>query len=146
MSCRFDKDIIHKYLDNTIEPLELIILKEHLAVCQDCKLELELMTKLESSMYSYFEQIPATEGLDDFTMKVLDACYTGNQKLTYRQGLAKAWEINKMVATNASRCTAYLPGSKLAAAAAKKAGSGLNKAIKGYMKNSFKKLIEGAMK
>ena len=37
MSCKFDKDLIQNYVDNTIDPLELIVLKEHIAVCQDCK-------------------------------------------------------------------------------------------------------------
>ncbi|MDF2892014.1 MAG: hypothetical protein K0R80_2381 [Clostridia bacterium] len=144
MSCSFEKDIIQKYVDNTIDPLELIVLKEHIAVCQDCKFELELMSKLESSMYEYFDSLPNNEMLDQFGMDILDKCYS--KPYSYKDGIAKAWQINKLVVNNASRYTSYLPGSKLAANAAKKAGMGINKALKSYIRNSFKKLITGTVK
>jgi|GEM_PF-6098054 len=146
MNCNFDKEMIHKYLDNSMDPLEFIILKEHIAVCQHCKLELELMSKLEDSMHQYFDSLPDNELLEDFTMKVLDQCYTEHEKTGFVQGVAKAWKINKMIAANSVRYTDYLPGSKLAVSTVKKAGSGMNKAVKSYMKNSFRKLITGAVK
>lgn len=144
MSCSFDKGIIQKYIDNTIDPLELIVLKEHIAVCLDCKFELELMSKLDNSMYEYFESLPSNKVLDEFSMNVLNECYT--KSYSYKDGIIKAWEINKMVISNAARYTAYLPGSKLAVNTAKKAGTGINKAAKSYMKSSFKKLIANAAK
>ncbi|MDF2841223.1 MAG: hypothetical protein K0Q99_1995 [Clostridia bacterium] len=141
MSCRFDKDIIQKYADNTIEPLELIVLKEHIAVCQDCRFELELMNKLEDSIHDYFGALPNNQLLDEFSMKVLDKCYKGSKINHLKAGVSKIWKINKMVVSNASIYTSYLPGSKLAANTAKKAGKGINKALKSYVKNSFKKII-----
>lgn len=146
MSCRFDKNIIQKYVDNSIDPLELIILKEHIAVCGDCKFELELMSRLEDSLYQYFDGMPEHEHLDAFSLEVLDKCYEQAGSGGYKKGIAKAWEINKMVVSNASKYTSYLPGSRLAAACAKKAGSSMNKALKGYVKNSFRKLITNAIK
>ena len=146
MSCKFDKDLIQNYVDNTIEPLELIVLKEHIAVCQDCKFELDLMSKLDSSMYEYFGNMPNNEILDDFSMNVLNACYEGSKSKSFKAGISKAWQINKMVVNNASRYTSYLPGSKLVANTAKKARKGINKAVKDYMKVSFKRLIVGTVK
>lgn len=146
MSCSFDKEIIQKYIDNTIDPLELVVLKEHIAVCRDCKFELELMSKLESSLYEYFGNLSDNELPDQFSMDVLEQCYENSKALGYKEGLAKFWRINKLVAVNAVRYTNYLPGSKLAVNTAKQAGKGINKAVKGYVKNSFKRLIAGAIK
>jgi hypothetical protein len=146
MSCKFDKDLIQNYLDNTIEPLELIILKEHIAVCQDCKFELDLMSKLDNSMYEHFNSMPNNDLLDAFSMHVLDACYKGSKFKSFKAGVSKTLQINKMVVSNSSRYASYLPGSKLAANAAKKARNGVNKALKDYMKISFKRLIIGTFK
>jgi hypothetical protein len=141
MSCKFDKDIIQKYVDNTIEPLELIVLKEHIAVCQDCRFELDLMNKLESSLHDYFGDLPNSKLLDEFGIKVLDKCYKGSKSKSIKAGISKVWRINKMAVSNASMYASYIPGSKLAANTAKKASKGINKALKNYMKNSFKKII-----
>jgi predicted anti-sigma-YlaC factor YlaD len=144
MNCSFEKDIIQKYVDNTIDPLELIVLKEHIAVCEDCKFDLELMSKLENSMYEYFDTLPNNEMLNQFSLEILEECYS--KAYSYKDEIIKAWQINKAVVQNASRYTSYLPGSKLAAKAAKKASTGINKAIKSYVRNSFKKLITGTVK
>lgn len=146
MSCKFDKDIIQKYVDNTIDPLELIVLKEHIVVCQDCKFELDLMSKLDSSMYEYFSGLPNNDLLEDFSTKVLDKCYKGSKSKSIKDGVAKIWSINKILASNASRYTSYLPGSKLAAKTAKKASKGISKALKGYLKSSLKKMLTSAVK
>lgn len=146
MSCKFDKNLIQNYIDNTIDPLELIVLKEHIAVCQDCKFELDLMSKLDSSMYEYFNSLPNNEMLDEISMNVLNECYAGSKFRRFKEGISKTLQINKMVVSNASRYTAYLPGSKLAANITKKARKGINKAVKDYVKISFKRLIVGAFK
>lgn len=146
MSCKFDKDLIQNYVDNTIDPLELIVLKEHIAVCQDCKFELDLMSKIDSSMYEYFNSLPNNEMLDEFSVNVLNECYAGSKFKRFKAGISKTLQINKMVVSNASRYTAYLPGSKLAANITKKARKGINKAVKDYVKISFKRLIVGAFK
>lgn len=146
MNCKFDKDLIQNYIDNTIDPLELIVLKEHIAVCQDCKFELDLMSKLDNSMYEYFNGLPNNDMLDEFSMNVLNSCYKGSKFKSFKAGISKTWQINKMVVSNASRYTAYLPGSKLAANVAKKARNGVNKAVKDYVKISFKRLIVGTFK
>jgi hypothetical protein len=122
------------------------VLKEHIAVCQDCKFELDLMSKLENSMHDYFGGLPSNELLDEFSMNVLDKCYKGSKSQNIKAGISKIWKINKMVVSNASRYTSYLPGSKLAANTAKKASKGINKAVKSYVKNSFKKMIASAVK
>jgi hypothetical protein len=141
MSCKFDKDLIQNYIDNTIEPLELIVLKEHIAVCQDCKFELDLMSKLDSSMYEHFNSIPKNEMLDEFSMYVLDKCYEDPKPKKFKARVSKVWQINKMVVSNASRYTSYLPGSKLAANVARKAKNSINRTVKDYIKTSFKRMI-----
>lgn len=146
MICKFDKDIIQKYVDNTIDPLELIVLKEHITVCQDCKFDLDLMSKLDDSMYEYFNDLPNNDLLEDFSIKVLDKCYKGSKSKNIKTGVTRIWRFNKRLVSNASRYISYLPGSKLAAKTAKKASKSLNKAIKGYLRNSIKKLLTAAVK
>jgi hypothetical protein len=146
MSCKFDKYIIQKYIDNSIDPLELIVLREHLAVCQDCKQELELMSKLEDSMYNYFGSIPNNDLLDEFSMNVLESCYVESDKNKLINVLSKAWDMNKLVARNASSYAKYLPGRKYIVKTAKKASASLNKAAKSYIKSSLKKVISSTVK
>jgi hypothetical protein len=38
--CKFDEFLLHEYLDKTIDPLEKIILEEHLKYCASCRREL----------------------------------------------------------------------------------------------------------
>ncbi|OGO78650.1 MAG: hypothetical protein A2Y23_00655 [Clostridiales bacterium GWB2_37_7] len=146
MNCIFDKNIIQKYVDNTIDPLELVVLKEHIAVCRDCRFDLELMSKLENSMYEYFGSIPSSDLLDKFNIKVLETCYKQSNTKNKKRGIVKAWEVNKAIVSNAARCTAYIPGSKLAVNTAKKASDSINKAVKSYVKSSFRKLFTGMVK
>lgn len=40
MNCSFDQHLLQDYLENTIEPLEKLILIEHLKVCKICRHEL----------------------------------------------------------------------------------------------------------
>lgn len=145
MGCKFDKEIIHKYIDNTIDPLELIFLKEHIKVCEDCKNELELMSKLDESLYGYFDGMQSIELSEDFGLSVLDKCYEA-QKITLRQRVEKAVEINQNIINNTTRFVSYLPGSKTAGKAAKVMGRGLNKALKGCLSYSVKKLVSGTTK
>lgn len=145
MSCKFDKEIIHKYLDNTIDPLELVFLKEHIKVCSDCKDELELMGKLDESLYGFFQELPQGEIPEDFSLSVLDMCYEEN-KLNLRDKVKKGVEINKSIIENATRFAGYMPGSKTAAKAAKAVGRGLNKAVKSGLNYSVKKLISSTVK
>lgn len=50
--CKFDEFLLHEYLDGTIDPLEKIVLEEHLKNCTLCRKELTelklLMWELES--------------------------------------------------------------------------------------------------
>ncbi len=140
MSCKFDKDIIHKYLDNTIDPLELVFLKEHIAVCKECKDELELMSKLDESLYSYFDGLPQNALPLDFSMSVLDKCFEG-KKFTFKQRTELVVRVNKDILNNVTRFVDYLPGSKTASVIGKKAGQGLNKVAKSCLNYSIKKLI-----
>lgn len=54
MRCSFDQNLLHDYLENTIEPLEKIILLEHLKVCKECRQEL---TELKL-LYWEFNSLP----------------------------------------------------------------------------------------
>lgn len=40
MQCKFDSDLLHEYLDDTIEPLEKLVLEEHLKGCRSCRRQL----------------------------------------------------------------------------------------------------------
>ena len=54
MGCSFDQNLLQDYLENTIEPLEKIILIEHLKVCKKCRQEL---TELKL-LYWEFNSLP----------------------------------------------------------------------------------------
>lgn len=145
MDCKFDKEIIHKYIDNTIDPLELIFLKEHIKVCEDCRNELELMNKLDGSLYGYFDEMQPHEMLEDFSLSVLNKCYE-EKKATFRQKVEKAVEINNAIIGNTTRFASYLPGSKAAKKTAHMVGRGIGKALRSCLSYGVKKVVSSTAK
>lgn len=64
--CRMDLDLLQYYIDRTIDPLEKIILEEHLRMCPDCRKELNRLKLIDWDLKSYFSQkedVPVPEEL-----------------------------------------------------------------------------------
>ncbi len=142
MDCRFDRNIIQKYIDNTIEPLEYIFLKEHLAYCSECKEELEVLSRIDEALYCVFEEIPCHMDMEAMIGKVVEDClYESEKKKKLRFALKKAAEVSVNVVENTTRFTHYLPGNKLISAGSKKAAAAAGQLIKASFMREVRKLL-----
>lgn len=142
MDCRFDKDIIQKYVDNTIDPLEFIFLKEHLAYCSECKSELDLLMKIDEGFYGIFDKEFDCKGLEPMVEKIVENClYELEKKHMLRFALKKAVEVSTNVVENTTKFANYLPGNKLVRKETKKAAAAASRLIKSTLKKEVKRLL-----
>lgn len=56
MECNFDKTILHEFIDNSIEPLEMIFLSEHIKHCKSCEEELNMLYKTDKKLKSFYNK------------------------------------------------------------------------------------------
>jgi hypothetical protein len=64
--CKMDLNLLQDYIDGTIEPLERVVLEEHLRVCADCRKELNRLKLIDWDLKNYFLEagkIPVLEEL-----------------------------------------------------------------------------------
>lgn len=113
MSCSFDKEIIQKYVDNTIDPLEFIFLKEHLNYCVECRKELDLVMTLENELGKFFGEDGGSKELDFLINKLVDDCIDEverRKKLKY--AIIKGIELSGRIVGNSTRFVEFIPGSR----------------------------------
>ncbi len=73
--CNMNKELLYSYEDNSIEPLEKIILEEHLKYCNECSDELIGIRKAEEIVSTFdFEDINVPERLSLLKELVYDNC------------------------------------------------------------------------
>lgn len=143
MSCMFDKDIIQKYADNTIDPLEFIFLKEHIGYCEECRRETELAMALESSLESFFSKAPGEGSLDSVIAGVVDDCmYELNRGEKLKFILNKRLVLSGSVFGNSLRFFSLIPGSGRVKKGMKRAVSGAGGYLKSFLKKEAEKLLE----
>jgi len=139
----FDKDIIQKYADNTIDPLEFIFLKEHIGYCEECRKETELAMALESSLESFFSRAPGKDGLDSVIAGVVDDCmYELNSREKLKFMLNRRLALGSSVFGNSLRFFSLIPGSERVKKGMKKAVSGAGGYFKSFLKREVEKLLE----
>ena len=113
MTCRFDRDIIQKYSDNTIDPLESIFLKEHINYCNECKQELELVMTLENQLDKVFDYDSDMKNLDLLITSLIDDCmYELNKREKLKYALKRSLEIGSGIMDNSLRFVEFIPGKK----------------------------------
>ena len=113
MSCVFDKEIIQKYADNTIDPLEFIFLKEHINYCGECKKELDLVMTLENELDKFFDDNPKVSDLDLLITQLVDDCmYEVNKREKLKYMINRGIQMGSGIMDNSLRFIEYLPGSR----------------------------------
>jgi len=113
MSCCFDKEIIQRYVDNTIDPLEFIFLKEHMSYCGECRRELDLVMTLENQLSKFFDDDTEAKELDLLITKLVNDCMDEvekSKKLKY--AINKGIEMGSHIVDNSIRFVEFIPGSK----------------------------------
>jgi len=144
MSCMFDKDLIQKYADNTIDPLEYIFLKEHIGYCEECRKETELSMALESVLESFFSNAPGEGSLSSVITGLVDDCmYELNWREKLKFSLGRRIAVSKSVFNNSTRFLSMLPGGKRLKRNTKRSSSGIGSILRTFMKKRVKKLLDG---
>ena len=73
--CKLDKLLLYSYEDNSINPLEKIIVEEHLKYCNECRNELKEIREFEENInHIDFEDIELPDDLDELCSLVIDNC------------------------------------------------------------------------
>jgi hypothetical protein len=136
MSCCFDKEIIQKYADNTIDSLEFIFLKEHINYCEQCRKELDLVMTLENELYKFYDEEPDTGKLDLLITELVDTCmHEVNNRGRLKALLDGSIRTGSSIAKNTLRFVNYLPGRKRMEKKAKKTASAIGSLmVKGIRK------------
>lgn len=79
--CNMDKRLLYSYADNSIEPLEKIILEEHLKYCKECAQELIEIRNMEGKLAAFdFEDIEIPQRLSDLSELIIDNCLNEVEK------------------------------------------------------------------
>ena len=143
MSCLFDKTIIQKYADNTIEPLEFLFLKEHIGYCEECRRETELTMALENSLEKFFAENAGTVSFETMIVNLVDDCmYEVNRREKLKYVLKKRIEVCGSIIDNSKRFFAFIPGSKRINKGVKKTASGVGGFLAAFLKKKIVKLLE----
>lgn len=144
MSCGFDREIIQRYADNTIEPLEYIFLKEHINYCFDCRKELDLMMSLENGLDKFFNYDSGAEDLDQLISGLVDGCmYELNKREKLKYTLNKGIKLGNGIIDNSLKFVEYIPGSKRMGKGVKKTASITVRLVKALAKKEIGKLLTG---
>lgn len=142
MSCGFDREIIQKYADNTIEPLEFIFLKEHINYCGECRKELEMLMTLENGLHEFFnDDSEITEAQLDISGIVNDCMRELNNREKLKYALNRSIESGKRIIDNSIRFAGFLPGSKYIVRGVKNTASSAGNIVKSYARKEVKKLL-----
>lgn len=66
--CRMDLNLLQDYIDGTIDPLERVVLEEHLRVCPDCRKELNRLKIIDWDLKNYFSEDQAVPVPDELAV------------------------------------------------------------------------------
>lgn len=112
MECKFDKSLLQAFIDNSIEPLELIFLTEHIKVCQHCRDDLEAFYSLDQSLKSLFrENVEYGDRLAIITELTVDNIFAQTEeKMKLKDIINDATRMNNIIVENSSRFLEYIPG------------------------------------
>ena len=142
MNCGFDREIIQRYADNTIDPLEYIFLKEHINYCGECRKELDMVMTLENELYKFFDDDSEIRNPDMNIARLVDDCMYGlNKREKLKYTLNRSIEFGRKVADNSLKFAGYIPGSRIISRGAKRAASYTGNLMKSIVKKEVKKLL-----
>lgn len=113
MRCGFDREIIQKYADNTIDPLEFIFLKEHINYCDECRNELSIAMTLENELNDLFDEQPDSVKLDLLINNLVDECMSDfNKREKLKYAFNRSFGIGSTIVVNSMRFKEFIPGRR----------------------------------
>ena len=112
MECKFDKSLLQAFIDDSIEPLELVFLTEHIKFCKQCRDDLEALYSVDQSLKSLFNQdIEYSDRLTTITELTVDNLFMQiEEKKKLKDYINDAARMNNIIVENSSRFLDYIPG------------------------------------
>ncbi|MCR4442706.1 MAG: zf-HC2 domain-containing protein [Peptococcaceae bacterium] len=111
--CKVSTEILNEYIDGTIDPLERVVLEEHLKSCPQCRGELNRLKIVDWEMRRFFNEdheIPPELPL--LTAVVLQACFKSEAEEAENKGFSfkDAVELQVRNFRNSFKFLSLLPG------------------------------------
>lgn len=112
MECNFNRELLHEYLDHELDPLLGLILEEHLAVCPECRKELNRLKILDWDLrFADHFDIPVEE-LKQLRTDTLELCFAAGEEEA-SSSLLEIYRMQTRAASFAVNYVQYLPGTGL---------------------------------
>jgi len=118
--CNIDKDLLQKYLDKDIDPLEKILLENHLLNCSQCRKDLNQLKIMEWDLNN-IDLAKAPKDLANVRNTVLDKCF---ETIDKRDNSLTSKDIIDLQYKNLKNTVSfinYIPGKTIVESAFKKA-------------------------
>ncbi len=110
MDCKIDANLLQDYLEGTIEPLDKIIIEEHLKLCSDCRnqlLTLKLLFWELDELAKTRIEIPSE--VPEIREKILSSLFAGSYN---SMSLQEVLELQKKTIANAGMFIRFIPGAR----------------------------------
>lgn len=138
MSCSFDLELLQDFLDGTIDPVEKIVLKEHLKVCSKCSKELLVMKLLFFELHELSkEAVMIPKEMSARREKTLEALFQTSES---PMSFTKVLKLQKNNLEYASMFVKFLPGEEYLQTGINKLQGAAVSLSSGLLKGSFKLL------
>lgn len=81
--CRIKPELLQEYLDGILDPLENIVLAEHLRTCEDCQKELNSLKVIDWDLNRFFREEGAAvpPEVAQIRSRVVEECCRENRRL-----------------------------------------------------------------
>ena len=108
--CQFGQEYLQLYIDGELDPLEKLIVEEHLLVCPPCRQVLNQFKIIDWELHNRDVVIP--QKLTTLRHEVI-ASYTAKNKTTASFGIKELYQIQHQVLKNSVAFMQFLPYSKV---------------------------------
>lgn len=106
MGCKFNKELLYSYDDNTIEPLERIFVEEHIRYCPDCQNDLKLIKLVNESINDELFNFDFPDKLSIISELVADNCISKlkdiNSRMTINDFIETYKNISNVITESSS--------------------------------------------
>lgn len=112
MGCNFDRNLLHESLDHELDSLNEIILHKHLAICPECRKELNRLKVLDWDL-RFADHIEIPHGkLKEAREQAINRCFAA-EKIEVQNTWKDVYRIQTKAAANAVNYLKYVPGTSL---------------------------------
>lgn len=115
MECNFDKTILHEFIDNSIDPLEMIFLSEHIKHCKSCEKELNILYETDKKLKSFYNRETKFPNrlydIGELVIQNISDEVNGIKGL--KEIILDSVNISHVIMENSSRFIKLIPGSSL---------------------------------